>query len=93
MMLYVLIALQVLDLLSTVIALRNPKLGEGNGVLKPLFDRFGALPVLLVGKSAFIALLLYWNSQIAIEAVYLLCAVYGYVVVNNIKLIRGNYGE
>ena len=89
-MLYVLIALQVLDLLSTVIALRNPKLREANGILKPLMDRIGVLPALLLAKGALIGLLWYWQDQIYVEEIYLLIAGYAWVVFNNIKLIRNS---
>jgi len=77
MMLYLLIGLQVLDLLTTVIALRNPKLTEGNGLLKPLFERFGVLPTLIVVKLAFVGLL-WWAAG------------YCWIVFNNVKLIRSH---
>jgi len=87
-MLYLLIALQVLDLLTTVIALRNPKLTEGNGILKPLFDKYGTFEVLTAVKTIFI-LLLWWAAPLVpVEVLYVLCAGYCWVVFNNIKLIR-----
>ena len=88
--LYLLIALQVLDLLTTVIALRNPKLTEGNGVLKPMFDRFGVLPTLISVKGAFIALLWWAAPLVPVEVLYLLTAGYCWIVFNNVKLIREN---
>ncbi len=88
--LYLLIALQVLDLLTTVIALRNPKLHEANGVLKALMDKFGVLPTLIVIKGAFVGLLiLYWH-QVPVEVLYGLTGLYVWVVFNNIKLIRSH---
>jgi hypothetical protein len=90
MTLYLLITLQVLDLLTTVIALRNPKLTEGNSILNPLMDKFGVLPTLIVVKGAFIGLLFWAAPQVPVEVLYLLCAWYCWVVYNNIKLIR-NY--
>lgn len=90
MILYTLIALQVLDLITTVIALRNPKLTEGNGVLKPLFDRFGVLPTLISVKGAFIALLWWAAPLVPVELLYLLTAGYCWIVLNNIKLIRSH---
>lgn len=88
MTLYLLIILQALDLLTTVIALRNPKLKEGNGLLKPLMDKFGVLNVLVTVKLGFIGLL-YWTApQVPVEILYLLCAFYVWVVWNNIKLIQ-----
>ncbi len=40
---YALLALQILDLVSTVIALRNPRLSEANGPLAGLIARIEAL--------------------------------------------------
>lgn len=88
MILYLLIALQGLDLLTTVIALRNPKLTEGNGILKPLFDKLGVLPTLIVVKGVFIGLLFWAAPQVPVEVLYALIAGYCWVVYNNIKLIR-----
>jgi hypothetical protein len=88
MTLYLLITLQVLDLLTTVVALRNPKLTEGNSLLKPLMDKFGVLPTLLVIKGAFIGLLFWAAPLVLVEVLYLLCAGYCWVVWNNLKLIR-----
>lgn len=90
MILYLLVLLQVLDLASTVVALHNPKLKEGNGLLKPLMDKFGVLPVLVVVKLVFIGLLFWAAPPIIVEVLYLLCAFYAWVVFNNIKLIRSN---
>lgn len=89
-MIYLLIALQVLDLLTTVIALRNPRLTEGNGILKPLMDKLGVLPALIFIKSAFIALLWWAAPQVPVELLYLIAAGYVWVVYSNIKLIRSN---
>jgi len=88
MTLYILITLQVLDLLTTVVALRNPKLTEGNSILKPLMDKFGVLPTLVVIKGAFIGLLFWAAPLVPIEVLYIGCAFYCWVVFNNIKLIR-----
>jgi len=90
MILYLLILLQVLDIASTIVALRNPKLKEGNGLLKPLMDRFGALPVLVGMKLGFIGLLVWDAPLIMVEVLYLLIAFYVWVVWNNIKLIRNS---
>jgi len=88
MALYLLITLQVLDLLTTVVALRNPKLTEGNSILKPLMDKFGVLPTLVVIKGAFIGLLFLAALLVPVEVLYLLCGGYCWIVFNNIKLIR-----
>lgn len=88
MILYLLILLQVLDLLTTVIALRNPKLTEGNGILKPLFDKLGVLPALLLIKAGFIGWIFYWRADLPEWTIMVLIAGYAYIVFNNIKLIR-----
>ena len=86
---YLLAMLQVLDVISTVVALRNPKLHEANGVLKALMVKIGVLPTLLLVKGLFIGLLiLYWH-QVPVEVLYGLTALYCWVVYNNFKLIRG----
>jgi ABC-type branched-subunit amino acid transport system permease subunit len=91
--LYLLIALQVLDLITTVIALRNPKLTEGNKRLKPLIDRFGVLPALLLIKGTYAALLFWAVPLIPAHLMFLVYAViagYCWIVWNNVKLIREN---
>lgn len=90
MIFYLLIALQALDVLTTVIALRNPKLHEANGLLRPLMDKFGTLPTLLLVKGVFITLLALFWREIQVELLYALAVLYAGVVINNIKLIRSN---
>lgn len=86
--LYVLFALQALDLISTVIALRNPNLVESNVLLKPLFDRFGVLPVLVAAKGGLIAFLWWGQAGIDPQLFWLMSVGYAYIVFNNFKLIR-----
>jgi hypothetical protein len=86
--LYVLIVLQVLDLVSTVIALKSANLVEANGLLSPLFARFGTLPVLVIVKGSLIAFLWWGQAYIDPRALWLVSAGYAYVVFNNFKLIR-----
>ena len=88
MTLYLIITLQVLDLLTTVVALRNPKLTEGNSILKPLMDKFGVLPTLLGAKGVFIVLLLWSAPLVPVVVLYLLYGFYAWVIWNNLKLIR-----
>ena len=87
--LYILFVLQVLDLISTVFALKSTNLVESNVLLKPLFDRFGALPVLLIGKGALIGYLWWAQAGVSAELLWVMSAGYAYVVFNNFKLIRG----
>lgn len=86
--LYILIGLQVLDVITTLVALRNPKLQEGNKYLKWLMDRIGVAPTLLAIKGGFIAWLYYVNHLVPQEILWLLCAGYAWVVRNNMNLIR-----
>ena len=57
-MISILITFQLLDLLTTHLALKRGGFKEVNGLLAPLFDRFGPLPVLIAFKGTVIALLL-----------------------------------
>jgi len=86
----ILLALQVLDLLSTVIALRNPSLKEANGPLNKLMSAIGVLPALVAVKCA--AMLIIWHFRADMGSwITLLCGVYAIVIVNNIRLIvRGH---
>lgn len=90
-MLYVLILLQLLDVLTTHYALRTGAGTEANPVLRNLFDRFGHEPVLLAIKGAFIAWL--WWAAPLLEAagyswvLYAVAALYVWVVWNNLMVI------
>ena len=88
--LYLLFALQFLDALSTIIALRKPSLTESNPLLAPLFKLFGVLPVMLVAKAVLAAYLFYVQAGIPVQLLWLMSAGYAYVVYNNFKLIRSN---
>ena len=87
---YALLALQILDLVSTVIALRNPRLSEANGPLAGLMKAIGNLPALLATKI--IAMVLIYRHQDNIGAwMIALCVLYAAVVANNIRLIKRGY--
>lgn len=87
---YVLVLLQILDLVSTVIALRNPKLGEANGPLAGLMKAIGNLPALLATKA--IAMVLIYTHQADIGAgMIALCLLYACVIANNFRLIKRGY--
>ena len=88
--LYILLALQALDLITTYIALRKPNLVESNPLLNPLFKAFGVLPVMLVGKAALAGYLFYVQAGIPAQLLWIMSAGYAYVVYNNFKLIRSN---
>ena len=86
---YALLALQVLDLISTVLALRQPGVVESNPILAPLFKQFGVLPTLIVLKGALAAYVWYAQASIPVELIYIACVGYAWVVVNNFKNARG----
>jgi hypothetical protein len=84
---YALVLLQILDLVSTVIALRNPKLKEANGPLAGLMKSIGTLPALMCVKT--LAMVLIWHHRADMGAwLIALCVLYAVVIVNNIRLIK-----
>lgn len=83
-----LVLLQICDLVSTVIALRNPRLSEANGPLAGLMKSIGTLPALMCVKT--LAMVLIWHHRADMGAwLIALCVLYAAVIVNNIRLIRG----
>jgi hypothetical protein len=90
--LYLLIALQVLDAATTMMFLSRGVGVEANPIMRKLFERFGPAPVLIVVKGAVIAML-WWATTIrcpqeAVIGAWVLVAIYVWIVVNNIKLLR-----
>jgi hypothetical protein len=84
---YALLALQILDLVSTVIALRNPSLKEANGPLAGLMKSIGTLPALMCIKT--LAMVLIWHHRADMgNWLIALCVLYAVVIVNNIRLIK-----
>ena len=86
-MLYLLIALQLADIATTHYALRTGIGQEANPFMRKLFDKFGHEVVLLVTKGIFIAFLVAFYEYIRVEALYLMAALYCYVIYNNLKVI------
>ena len=85
-LLYVLTALQLGDIWTTQYALRNIKAAkEANPVVRKLMDKLGILGGLLVLKVPFIVLI--WTSTLPMWLMLGLIAFYGYVVVNNTRII------
>lgn len=87
--LYLLIALQVADLVTTVLALRG-KAVKSNPIVKKVMDLIGVVPALLLLKGIVIALFIYYQDSLQVEIVWILCLVYVAVVINNIQVIRKN---
>ena len=85
-LLCVLTALQLGDIWTTQYALRNIKAAkEANPVVRKLMDKLGILGGLLVLKVPFIVLI--WTSTLPMWLMLGLIAFYGYVVVNNTRII------
>jgi hypothetical protein len=85
-MLYLLIALQLLDLATTYYAVEKQGKREANKLLAKLFDRIGVVPTLLLTKGAVIVGLLMVDLH---EYVLLaLIALYVAVIINNVKAIK-----
>lgn len=77
------IALQVADMWSTVTALKQGH-REANPLLAKLFPRFPPVPVMVAIKIPGVWAL--WWADIALLTAAV-CAVYIYVVVNNLRVI------
>ena len=85
-LLYVLTALQLGDIWTTQYALRNIKVAnEANPVVRKRMDKLGILVGLLLLKVPFIVLI--WTSTLPMWLMLGLIAFYGYVVVNNTRII------
>lgn len=90
-MIYAIIILQVLDLISTVIALRSVSGAyEANPVLNRLFSVLGTLPSLLIVKTAFAAALWHFRDLVLLEAQVMLLALYCIVIFQNFKLLKND---
>ena len=85
-MIYLLIILQAIDAISTIVLLQRPGFAEGNGFLKKIMDKIGVAPTLLIIKGFFVAWVLYFQAEIPVEILGILCAGYVWVIYNNIKL-------
>lgn len=89
----VLIVLQLLDIYSTYNIL---KLGgkELNPLLAKLFELIGVMPGLVLAKTIFIGILLYFyitkqeTIQVLITPLILISIVYAYIVQNNFKVLK-----
>ena len=86
-MINTLIALQLLDMLTTYIALHHPRAREVNPFMAKLFAAVGVLPGLLLVKGGFVAFLLWSAPLLPSEALYLLIALYVWVFINNLRAL------
>lgn len=88
MLFYVLVALQIIDLVTTVIAVQRPGLVEGNRFVKFFMDKIGVLPTALIVKGAFIGWIAYFQAEIPDGIFAVLILGYLWVCWNNLKLLR-----
>ena len=86
-MLVAIIALQVLDILTTFYLVRKKGMREANPLLNWAMQRIGFWPALIAFKGVFIVLLLTVPVSYIFEVVIL--ALYLAVVANNLRLMKG----
>jgi len=86
-LLYLTIALQVADILTTIYAIQLGKGVEGNGILAPFFNTVGLVPGLLISKGVFVVLLLWAAPLVPLEVLGLVTGFYVWVIYNNIKVL------
>jgi len=86
-MLYLLILLQVADIITTLIAFQGPA-HEGNKFLKPIMDQIGVVPTLLLTKGGFIAFLWAYQALLPVPVIVGLCGFYVWIVWGNVQTIR-----
>ena len=86
----IIIGLQIADAATTLYALRQPGLSEGNGLMAKWFALVGVVPGLIVFKGAFIGLLIWAAPQIPVDLLYLIIGLYVWVFLNNLKQIKNS---
>jgi polyferredoxin len=88
--LYTVIALQVVDIVSTYWCLTSGKGIEGNKFLVKLFEKTGLLTGLILIKSLLVVWLVLVYPWLPIEVLYILIVGYLWVGYNNIMIIIKN---
>jgi len=78
--------LNLLDMATTVKALKRPGAAEANPIMRKLMDRIGVVPALLLFKTALIAGLWYWPAPELAQ--WVLMVIYVVIVINNLRVIR-----
>ena len=86
-MFYLIVALQVADVLSTLYAFRNGAV-EANPVMRKLMDTLGTVPGLLLPKVVYGGLVWFYRDALTIEAVAVVAVLYVAVVVNNVRVAK-----
>lgn len=87
-LLIIAVALQIADSVTTYTALKNPKFGEANPVIRWIIGRTN-LVVAMLAKTALgigiAAALFVLGAKLWLAVV---CAIYALVTVNNVRLLR-----
>ena len=86
-LIYAILALQVLDVASTLYAFRNGAV-EGNKVMAYLISKLGKVPGLLIPKVIY-GIFAWWifnDYSVNVNWMYGLFAVYSLVILNNLRL-------
>jgi hypothetical protein len=78
--------LNLLDMATTVKALKRPGAVEGNPIMRKLMDLVGVVPALLLFKAALIAGLWCWPAPELAQ--WVLMVIYVVIVINNLRVIR-----
>lgn len=81
------ILLQVADIVTTYLCLRDKKGTEANRLLAPLFDRFGVFPTLLIVKLIYIGWVIYFAPQTHVNLLALIAFFYCWVIFNNVRVL------
>jgi hypothetical protein len=84
---YLLIALQLLDAVTTIVALKGDAY-ESNPILKKIMVKIGVVPTLVLVKGGVIVFFLYYQASFPPVIIWLMCAGYVWVVYNNVKVIK-----
>ena len=86
-LLYAVLALQVLDVASTLYAFKNGAV-EANPVMRKLMDTFGKEVGLIAPKLIFAALVWTYRDHFADWGLVVVCVGYVAVVMNNVRIAR-----
>lgn len=84
-LLYAVLALQVLDVASTLYAFRNGAV-EANPVMRKLIDALGTVPGLLLPKVIYAIPVWAYRDQFQDWGMWLVIAGYSLVVLNNVRI-------
>ena len=84
---YALCVLQVLDVLTTLYAIKSGKGVEANGILSPFFNAVGLVVGLLTVKLFLVVWLIYFLPLLPVWVLAVLCAGYSWVIYNNVMVL------